>query len=129
MTKTEPAFEIRSPDETYFWGEQLAEALTQFEYESRAHPRTKLTIEIVASATNRGGSVFGTPFNAITTDISPGGIGFIHTTTVSDKYLAITLGPRHQRACVLVEVVRCRPIGSLYDVGARFLRLLDDIES
>ena len=107
------------------WGEQLADELTHFEYESRAHPRTKLTIEIVARASNRQGNVLGTPFNAISTDISPGGIGFLHTTAVADKFLVIDLGVRDHRASVLVEVVRCRPVGIFYEIGAKFIRLLD----
>ncbi|MBC8354183.1 MAG: PilZ domain-containing protein [Planctomycetes bacterium] len=127
MTKIEPVLESPTSADAYLWGEQLAEELTRFQFEARAHPRTKLTVELTARASNRNGSVFGTPFDAITTDISPGGLGFLHTTTVSDKFLAITLGPKHQQAFVLVEVVRCRPIGQFYEIGAKFIRLLDAI--
>lgn len=125
MTGIEPIPATRSTATTDDWGEQLADELTHFEYESRAHPRTKLTVEIEVRASNRSGSKLGTPFNAITTDISPGGIGFLHTTPVGDKFLAIELGGKHRRASALVEVVRCRPVGIFYEIGAKFVRLVD----
>lgn len=129
MTGIEPMPANNSSVATYLWGEQLADELTYFEYEARAHPRTKLTVEVVARASNGKGNVFGTTFNVITTDISPGGIGFLHTTAVPDKFLAIELGAKHRRAFVLVEVVRCRSVGNLYEIGAKFIRLLDVFDS
>ncbi|MCA9122716.1 MAG: PilZ domain-containing protein [Planctomycetaceae bacterium] len=129
MTGIEPLPAPRSSADTHDWGEQLSDELTHFEYETRAHPRTKLTVEILIRASNRDGSKLGTPFNAITTDISPGGIGFLHTTPVGDKYLVIELGVKHRRASVLVEVVRCRPVGNFYEIGSKFIRLFDGLES
>ncbi len=129
MTGIEPMPANNSSTATYLWGEQLADELTHFEYEARAHVRTKLTVELVARASNGKGNVFGTPFNAVTTDISAGGIGFLHSTAVLNKYLAIELGAGHRRALVLVEVVRCRSVGDLFEIGAKFIRLLDTVGS
>ena len=86
-------------------------------------------MEIVVRASNGRGSVFGTPFKAITTDISPGGMGFLHTTTVPYKFLAITFGQNGQQTFALVEVVRCRSVGNFYEIGAKFIRPLDNDES
>ena len=129
MTRIEPISASQSHAANSLWGEQLTEELTGFEYEARVQPRTKLTTEIAVRASNGRGSIFGAPFNAITTDISPSGIGFLHTTAVSDKFLAITMGQNGRRAYVLVEVVRCRAVGSLYEIGAKFIRPLDHVGS
>ncbi len=125
MTKIESMLVSDAPENISLWGEQLATELTHFEHELRAYRRTKLTVEIVARASTVDGSTLGTPFKAITTDISPGGIGFIHTTAVPDKFLAIDLGAAHRRARILVEVVRCRSVGDFYEVGGKFVQLLD----
>ncbi len=127
MTRIEPMAASQSSSPNTLCGEQLVEEFTQYQYESRAYPRIKLTIEIVARASNGLGTVFGTPFKAVTTDISPAGIGFIHSTAVPDKYLAITLGTNGQQRSVLVEVVRCRAVGDLFEIGAKFMRQLDDV--
>lgn len=110
------------------WGEQLVKDLSSFEYEARAHPRTKLTVEIVVCATNGMASVFGAPFKAITTDVSPSGMGFLHTSAVPAKFLAITLGQNGQRVFVLVEVARCRSVGNFYEIGVKFIRPLDAVD-
>ena len=129
MAKIKPFSGSRSSAATFRGGDQLVGDFTHFEYEARAQPRTKLTIEIVARASNGEGTVFGTPFNAVTTNISSSGIGFLHTTPVMDKFLAITLGAKDRRAFVLVEVVRCRAVGDFYEIGAKFIRLIDSVGS
>ncbi len=129
MTKIEPMPGGLTTSADLSWGEELKEELTKFEYEARAHQRTKLTIEIAVRPSNSDGSIVGTPFTAITTDISPGGIGFLHSSPVPDKFLAVTLTTNHRQATVLVEVVRCRSIGTFCEVGARFICLLDSSES
>lgn len=128
MTRIEPMAAGRSSDTDLLWGEQLAEELTQHQYESRSFPRTKLTAEMVARASNALGTVFGTPFKTITTDISSAGIGFLHTTAVPDKYLAITIGAVGRQRSFLVQVVRCRAVGNFYEIGAGFIRPLDEVE-
>ena len=127
MSRIEPLPGNEPSAEAHLWGEQLVEEFTGFEYEARAYPRTKLTAEIVVRATNGLGSVFGTPFTAITTDISPSGLGFLHTTAVPDRFLAITLGENGRRVFVLVEVVRCRSVGKLYEVGVKFIQPLENV--
>ena len=63
----------------------------------------------------------GEAFAAITRDISSSGISIYHTRPVHDPYLAIQWTERGQLQ-VLVEVVRCRPVGlSLYEIGCRFV--------
>lgn len=128
MTRIEPMRASQPSMAAHPWAEQLVEELTSFEYEARTHPRTKLTAEIVVRATNGRGSVFGTPFKAITTDISPGGMGFLHTSAVPDRYLAVTIGQNGRRVFVLAEVARCRSVGDFYEMGVRFIRPLDDVD-
>jgi hypothetical protein len=129
MSRINPLSGSRQSPETSLWGERVMEELTGYDYEARAYPRTKLTSEIVVRPTNGLGSVFGTPFNAVTVDISPSGIGFLHTAAVPDKYLAILLGTNGRRKFVLVEVVRCRAVGNFYEIGAQFIRPLESVGS
>ena len=78
-------------------------------------------------ATNGRGDVFGSPFKAITTDISRNGMGFLHTSAVGDKFLALTIGQNGRRVSILVEVVRCRAVSDLYEMGVKFIRRLDNL--
>ena len=129
MSRIEPVPGNQPSTQVYAWSDRLVEELTGFDYEARDYPRTKLTSDIVVRATNGSGSIFGTSFNAVTTDISASGIGFLHTCAVPDRFLAITLGRNGSRVYALVEVVRCRSVGQLYEVGVRFIRRLETVES
>ncbi len=65
----------------------------------------------------------GEAFAAITRDISSQGISIYHTRPIHEPYLAIQLGRRGRgTAPVLVEVVRCRPVGPFfYEIGGTFI--------
>jgi len=65
----------------------------------------------------------GEPFAAITRDISSRGISIYHTRPVHEPYLAIQWTIEEgERLRVLVEVVRCRPVGPFfYEIGGSFI--------
>ena len=65
----------------------------------------------------------GEAFAAITRDISSQGISIYHTRPIHEPYLAIqwTVDEGEQLR-VLVEVVRCRPVGPFfYEIGGSFV--------
>ena len=65
----------------------------------------------------------GEPFAAITRDISSQGISIYHTRPIHEPYLAIQWTVEEgEQLRVLVEVVRCRPVGPFfYEIGGTFV--------
>ncbi len=65
----------------------------------------------------------GEAFAAITRDISSQGISIYHTRPVHEPYLAIQWNvDEAEQLRVLVEVVRCRPVGPFfYEIGGMFV--------
>jgi hypothetical protein len=112
-----------APPKAFEWAEQLAHELTDFEHE-REVPRRKLTAEVLVRPVNADCTTFGEPFRAVTTDISAAGLGFLHTRAVSDKYLCVTFRNGTDTS-ILVEVMRCRPVGPLYEIGGEFVRKIE----
>ena len=115
---------VATPRVTFDWAEKLVQYLTSFDCELRETLRHKLTTPIVVRPVNRAGTVFGEPYEAVTTDISRSGVGFLYTRAVTDKYVCVTF---HNGGAtrVIVEVIRCRPVGPFYEIGGEFVRLLD----
>jgi hypothetical protein len=64
----------------------------------------------------------GPVLQAVTRDISTSGISLLCTTSPEAKYLAISLwAAEGQRLDAVVEVLRCRPLGPMFDLGGRFV--------
>ena len=65
----------------------------------------------------------GEAFAAITRDISSQGISIYHTRPIHEPYLAIQWNVEEgEQLRVLVEVVRCRPVGPFfYEIGGTFI--------
>jgi hypothetical protein len=64
----------------------------------------------------------GEAFAAITRDISSKGISIYHTRPVHERYLAIQWNVEEgEQLRVLVNVVRCRPVGRFYEIGGMFI--------
>jgi hypothetical protein len=65
----------------------------------------------------------GEAFAAITRDISSQGIAIYHTRPIHEPYLAIQWNVEEgEQLRVLVEVVRCRPVGPFfYEIGGSFI--------
>lgn len=63
----------------------------------------------------------GVSFAAVTRDLSAAGIGVLYTKPVKSKYIEITVDFPPDHKILTVEVLRCKPIGSFYDIGGRFV--------
>lgn len=63
----------------------------------------------------------GPPFKAVTRDVSAVSISFLHTRAIVDPQLAVLLNvPGRGVETFIAKVLRCAPIGPLYDVACQF---------
>lgn len=114
------------PRQGFKWAKHLVRELTEFEQDARESKRHKITMEVIVRPVNGDGTTFGAAYRAVSTDISATGLGFLHRRPVSDKYLCVTFRTEAELS-VIIEVVRCRPVGPLFEVGGVFVRKLDGV--
>jgi anti-sigma regulatory factor (Ser/Thr protein kinase) len=128
FTVTPPQEITRSTDETLRAQEAVGEILRQVseppvpDNERRRHRRVGYTQRILLS-----GAAPDDPRVAYARDLSKSGIAFVTSAPVTLEHKTITL-PRKNAAPLRVRarVVRCAAItGGFYDVGARFLGVVD----
>lgn len=64
----------------------------------------------------------GEPFVAVSRDLSGKGIAIYHTRRISQRYLALELStPSDEKLHVLLQVLRCRPVGLFYEIAGNFV--------
>ena len=115
------------PTELVQFVESVAKGSAEHRIEQRQFPRYKLTCEVWVQPVNNRFEPLGDAFVAVSRDISAAGIGFVHSKAIRDKYLWLRLvAPGGKRMNVIVEVVRCRPLGVFYEVGSKFVAKLDE---
>ena len=96
------------------------------QYEQGGMARRSVAIAVTALALNADMHPVGEPFRMMTRDISKSGIGLLHDKEISAPYLAIQLpGLKNGLVQIVAKVVRCHPMGSVYDVGAQFIGRTD----
>jgi hypothetical protein len=115
------------PAELLRFVHRIADETLRNHVEERQFPRFKLTVEVWVQPVDANFEPLGEPFTAVSRDISTGGIGLMHTRAIRDKYLWLRLVTHGGGTMnVVVEVLRCRPIGVFYDIGAKFVAKLDE---
>ena len=92
------------------------------ESERRAQPRKAVTIPVVVQPLDSGFQLAGEAFNAVTKDISAGGIGVMHSEQVTTRYLQVQVATQDgEQMSLLAQVKHCTPHGQYYHIGARFV--------
>jgi PilZ domain len=92
--------------------------------ERRTNLRYPITMPVKATPLNSRQQPCGEPFLAVTRDISVGGLCMYHLEHVAASYLELELANGNgngERLQVVLEVVRCRQTGPLYEIGGRFV--------
>ena len=57
-----------------------------------------------------------------TANISLGGVALLHTRFVDAQYLAVDFSPAGvDELQVVLRVLRCRPLGLVYEIGGEFI--------
>jgi hypothetical protein len=95
--------------------------------EQRTERRYVLSLPVAAVPVNESLKKVGDVFIAFTRDISSGGIAMYHTRRVSEKFLAVEIKSTcGEKMRVLVEVLRCSPVGLFYEIAGKFASRLGD---
>jgi hypothetical protein len=92
--------------------------------ERRVNLRYPVTIPVKATPLDDRQFPNGEPFLGVTRDISVGGLCMYHLEAVASRYLQLELassGASKEHLQVVLEVVRCRQTGPLYEIGGRFV--------
>lgn len=88
----------------------------------RTEPRFRVTLPVSLCLLDERFAPLGYEVRAVTRDISENGLGLVCQDPVNAKYLSLQLAsPAGEHFSVIVEVLRCRPVGYYFDVGCRFV--------
>lgn len=94
--------------------------------ERRSYPRYVVALPSVVQPLDDERCPQGKPFNAVTRDISIGGISLVHTRPANCRLLGVKLKlPSGKGIHLLVSVRRCRPLGTYYDIAGEFVTAPD----
>lgn len=96
--------------------------------ERRATRREPISVPVEVQGLDGDFRVVGQPFSVMTTDISGGGIGFVHSEPIEFKYIGLKLRVRSGDEFQLVASVRhCTRNDEFYEIGGRFLVKWDEL--
>jgi len=87
----------------------------------RALPRCPVSIPVKATPLNDQQQPAGEMFTAVTRDISLQGICIHHVRPVECRYLQLSLGDVGDNQLTVMEVLRCRAVGSFFEIAGRFV--------
>lgn len=94
--------------------------------EQRTEPRYAVNLPVAAVPLDESLKKTGEVFIGFTRDISSGGIAMYHTRRISEKYLAVEIkATSGDKLRVLVEVLRCFPVGLFYEIAGKFVSRLN----
>jgi hypothetical protein len=94
--------------------------------EQRTEPRYVVSLPVAAVPVDASLKKSGDVFIAFTRDISSGGMAMYHTRRVSEKFLAVEIKSNcGERMRVLIEVLRCSPVGLFYEIAGKFVSRLE----
>jgi len=92
--------------------------------ERRSEGRYLMVLPVTAQPVDEQYVAIGAPFAVVTRDISPKGIGLVHTEPIDRTLLALQMSLADEEVNLVAEVQWCRAFGPFYYIGARFVRKL-----
>ena len=105
-----------------FVDESTIDSRAYYGDERRTETRHALAIAIGVTPVDDRGTPTGDRFAAVTRDMSRIGMALFHTSEFAGDYLRVEFSTaEHPRFQVVLEVLRCRPIGPLWEIAGRFL--------
>ena len=94
--------------------------------EKRSEARYSMTVPVRVCQISHSFERVGEEFVAVSRDISTRGISFFHTAAVSEKWLSVELTvPEVGTMQAVIEVLRCRAVGPLFEIAGRFVNDLN----
>jgi hypothetical protein len=94
--------------------------------ERRMDKRHLMAMPVLVQPVDEQSNAVGVPFVAMTRDISPKGIGLVHTEPIERGRLALRMSLADEEVNLVAEVEWCRALGPFYNVGASFVSKLGE---
>ncbi|MCA9148758.1 MAG: PilZ domain-containing protein [Planctomycetales bacterium] len=96
----------------------------------RSEPREAVAVPVVVQQVDSSLEPLDEPFDAVTRDISTGGIGLFHLREIKSGLIKVTMtAPEtHEQMTLLARVEHCTKCGGFYIIGCRFARVLFDAD-
>ncbi|MHC4178419.1 MAG: PilZ domain-containing protein [Planctomycetota bacterium] len=92
--------------------------------ERRMERRYLMAVPVLAQHVDERSSALGDPFAVVSRNISPTGIGLVHTKPIEQTLLAIQMFLADEEVNLVVDVVWCKPLGPFYYFGGTFVKKL-----
>lgn len=104
---------------------QIRDARSYVGLERRSERRYLMAVPLWVQPVDGQFKAIGPPFAAVTRDISPKGIGLVHTQPIDPQLLALRMSLADEEVILAAEVVWCRPLGPFYYIGGEFFAKLE----
>jgi hypothetical protein len=92
------------------------------EADRRRAPRHEVVSPVAVVPVDGGFHPIGSPFLAVTRDLSASGIALLHTRAVESELLVVELPtPAGQVMQVAMRVTRCQSVGRFYEIAGSFI--------
>jgi hypothetical protein len=95
----------------------IDDAQREYVYDRRKHDRHSLAVVINAAPINDGR--LGAPIEALTHDISAGGLSFVYNARIDEPYLLLRFPGFNQRPLIL-ELLRQMKMGPFWMIAGKF---------
>ncbi len=114
---------VHPPEEIAEFVQRLVSRLVHYRgKERRTARRHRVAIPVLAVPLDDDLQPAGDSFAAVTRDISSRGLALYHNRAVESPYLAVELADHEgQKLEAAVEVLRCEPVDSFYEIGGKFV--------
>lgn len=120
----EPASLDSSLELASFIRSQVYKLWQNGEIERRTENRCAVAIPVLAQPVDAQFNAIGAPFSAVTRDISPQGIGLVHSEDVKHSLLALQMSLAEQETNLVARVRWSKQLGPLYVFGTSFVARL-----
>jgi hypothetical protein len=89
--------------------------------ERRAHPRRPMMVSVLAVELDSDLFPIGEDFTVISRNLSASGIAIVHSRPLAGRLAVLLELPKLGYVQLLLNIVRCKKIGSLYEMGGAFI--------
>ena len=107
-----------------FVEQQIRKAWLNGNVERRSENRCHMTVPVLVQPVDSQHNATGDPFSVVTRDISPKGVGLMHSEPIDQTLLALQMTFADEPANLVAEVQWCNELGSVYYIGCAFVAQL-----
>ncbi len=104
---------------------QVRNARTYRGVERRSDRRYLMVVPVLVQPVDEQSNAMGAPFAVVTRDISPKGIGLVHSEPIDHRWVALQMSLAGEEVNVGAEVLWSKAFGPFYYIGADFIAKLE----